>query len=188
MAPAQVVTLTCHPDFRSDAVRAIEVAVQRTPHGTLALTYGLSGALARILIPPRCAPRIVLDLWQHTCLEVFVAVDGARAYHELNFAPSGEWAAFAFRDYRDGEPLENDLLAPSIDVRHAPARFELDAHVPLHRLSEAYINSRLRLGLSAVVETRDGALSYWAVHHPREYPDFHHAEARAVWLEPAAAE
>ena len=30
------------------------------------------------------------------------------------------------------------------------------------------------IGLSAVVETTDGTLSYWALAHPRAQPDFHH--------------
>ena len=30
------------------------------------------------------------------------------------------------------------------------------------------------LGLSAVIETDDGRLSYWALAHPRAQPDFHH--------------
>src|ERR687891_2447317 len=35
----------------------------------------------------------------------------------LNFSPSGEWAFYSFRDYRDGGPMENDELAPKIAVR-----------------------------------------------------------------------
>jgi len=27
--------------------------------------------------------------------------------------------------------------------------------------------------LTAVIETQDGNLSYWALHHPAERPDFH---------------
>ena len=35
------------------------------------------------------------------------------------------------------------------------------------------------VGLSAVIETLDGQLSHWALHHPRaDRPDFHH---RAGW-------
>ena len=33
-----------------------------------------------------------------------------------------------------------------------------------------------RIGLSAVIETTDGALSYWALAHPAEKPDFHHPD------------
>ena len=36
----------------------------------------------------------------------------------------------------------------------------------------------LLLGLTAVIESTDGSLSYWALAHPRGVPDFH---ARAGW-------
>jgi hypothetical protein len=33
----------------------------------------------------------------------------------------------------------------------------------------------LRLGLTAVVEDHSGRMSYWALRHPAEKPDFHDA-------------
>lgn len=32
----------------------------------------------------------------------------------------------------------------------------------------------LRLALCAVIEASDGSLSYWALAHPADRPDFHH--------------
>jgi hypothetical protein len=69
----------------------------------------------------------VHGLWEHTCFEAFVAADGAAAYHEMNLAPSGAWAAFAFRGYRDGGPLSDPALAPGIAVRREAGRLLLDA-------------------------------------------------------------
>jgi len=48
--------------------------------------------------------------------------------------------------------------------------------------------SSLRLALSAVVEETDGRLSYWAIAHPGERPDFHHRDGFVLPLEfePAA--
>ena len=40
----------------------------------------------------------------------------------------------------------------------------------------------LRLGLAAVIEDRAGVLSYWALKHPVEKPDFHHADSLVVAL------
>lgn len=34
-----------------------------------------------------------------------------------------------------------------------------------------------RLGLSAVIEGVDGAISYWALVHPSDKPDFHHPDS-----------
>ncbi len=50
----------------------------------------------------------------------------------------------------------------------------LDAVLPAHGLPD----TDGVIGLSAVIETADGQLSYWALAHPRAQPDFHH---RAGW-------
>jgi hypothetical protein len=41
---------------------------------------------------------------------------------------------------------------------------------------------RLRLSVAAVLEDRRGALSYWALAHPSERPDFHHPHSFVFWL------
>jgi hypothetical protein len=41
----------------------------------------------------------------------------------------------------------------------------------------------LRLGLSAVVEDKARVLSYWALKHPAEKPDFHHADGFVIELD-----
>jgi hypothetical protein len=129
-----------------------------------------------------------VDLWRRTCFEAFVRIEGRPEYHELNFAPSGEWAAYAFRSYRDGAPVVDDGLAPRVAVRVGPERIELDADVELGRLSPSYAGARLRLALAAVVEAADGRISYWAIVHPPGRPDFHHADSFAIVLEAAPGE
>jgi hypothetical protein len=180
-APAPL-ALVCHPDHPTAAVRGIRVDVARAPD-TLALTYGLDGDLDAIRVPPPAEPSIVQGLWEHTCFELFVAADGAAAYHELNLSPSGAWAAFAFRAYRDGGPLADTALAPQITTRREAGRLVLDARLPLTPLSPAYLGARLRLGLTAVVEDVLGGRSYWALRHPPGRPDFHHRDGFALVLE-----
>jgi hypothetical protein len=41
----------------------------------------------------------------------------------------------------------------------------------------------LRLGLAAVVEDKARVLSYWALKHPAEKPDFHHSDSFVVELD-----
>jgi hypothetical protein len=166
-------------------MHGIEAAVRRET-GAIALSFVLEGDLTLLRIPAPHPPGIGERLWRHTCFEVFIGAAGTAAYHELNLSPSGEWAAHAFRAYRDGGPLRDAGLAPGIAVRRGTDRLELDAIVRLDRLSPAYRRVALRLGLSAVVEAADGALSYWALRHPPGRPDFHHADAFALALEPAA--
>ncbi len=175
--------LVPHPDHDAGPARGVQVAFTRTPDA-LGLTYALEGDLGRIRIPAPVAPSIVHGLWEHTCFELFVAVDDQPGYHELNFAPSGAWAAFAFRGYRDGEPLADATLAPHIAARReSGGRLLLDAHVPLARLAAAYAGARLRLALTAVVEDTHGGRSFWALRHPPGRPDFHHRDGFALVLE-----
>lgn len=121
-------------------------------------------------------------MWQHTCFEVFIRAGASAAYHELNFSPSREWAAFAFERYREGAPLMDEALDPRIAVRVAEGKIALEASVRLDRLWPAYADAPLTLGLSAVIQDRGGALSYWALRHPAGKPDFHHADAFALDL------
>jgi hypothetical protein len=175
--------LTCHPETCSEAVRSIEAPVCWTPAGTLVLSFVLKGDISRLRIPPPRRPRRADLLWQHTCFEAFVAVKGKPEYYEFNFAPSGEWAAYAFRQYRDGAPIVDEELAPSIRVRTGES-FQLDAIVRLDRLPNIDTRSRLRLGLSAIIEENDGKLFYWALKHPVGKPDFHHPDASTLELDP----
>ena len=41
----------------------------------------------------------------------------------------------------------------------------------------------LRLGLAAIIEDKARVLSYWALKHPAEKPDFHHADGFVVELD-----
>src|SRR5262249_57565453 len=113
----------------------VAVRVGRERAGTRALAFGLGGRLSALRIPAPAEPRRGHELWRHTCFEVFIARDGSTEYHELNLAPSREWAVYSFRAYRDGGPLDDETLAPRIAVRSRANRLELDAHVALDRLS-----------------------------------------------------
>lgn len=188
--PVHAVTLTCHPETPTDAVRGISAHVRREPGGKLAVTYVLEGDLDRLRVPAPRAPRVASGLWQHTCYEIFIACKGSPAYYEFNLSPSGEWAAYAFDGYRRpraGESITSDL-APQVAVRRVAGRLELDAVIRLDRLPALHPGARLSLALSAVVEDNDGVLSYWALSHPPGKPDFHHPEAFALDLGVCAAE
>ncbi|HEY2525758.1 MAG TPA: DOMON-like domain-containing protein [Candidatus Binataceae bacterium] len=183
MAVEHRIDLLCHPSARSEPARALSVHVSRSAD-ELRMTFRLDGDLGRIRIPAARPPRIATDLWRHTCFEVFITVEGQPAYHEFNFSPSGEWAVYAFSGYRAGGPLADETMRPRIDVDSAGSRLELDARVPLNPLSAIHPTAPLCIGLAAVVEADDGALSYWALRHHGDKPDFHDAGGFALLLEP----
>jgi hypothetical protein len=182
------IELVRHPSTRDRAVRGVAALVQRAASGDLDVRFRLDGDLSHLRIPSPRVPRIAARLWEHTCFEAFLAIDGRPGYHEFNFAPSGEWAAYALRGYRDGAPLADEALVPPITLRASEGRLELEALVRLDLVSAAHAEAPLRLGLSAVIEADDRALSYWALRHPAGKPDFHNAEAFALRLEPPRQE
>ena len=174
--------LARNPQISSDAVQGVEARVGWTTGSSLTLTYSISGDITRLRIPPPRSSRRADGLWQHACFELFLAEKGQQFYWEFNFSPSGEWAAYAFKSYRDGSAIEDDGLDPKITVRCAANHLELDAIVRLDRLQAGSSQTPLRFGLSTVVEENDGTLSYWALKHPAGKPDFHHSDSFALEL------
>jgi hypothetical protein len=138
------------------------------------VTYLVQGRIGELRLPPPRPPRFTERLWEHTCCEIFVAASDFPAYHEFNFSPSGEWAAYAFESYRNGGSL--DAPDPGISVRAAAERLELQASIDVPA-------GKLRLGVSAVIEEANGRRSYWALRHPPGGPDFHHAGAFVLELD-----
>ena len=171
-------SLVCHPQTPSEAIEGIDVLVSVALADTLTLAFLLDCDLSRLRIPEPGSSGRSGGLWQHTCFEAFVMAEKGPGYREFNFSPSGEWAVYGFRGYRDGTELQSEL-APKVIVRSTLNRLELDAQINRDLLPEG---RPLRLGLSAVVEDADGMLSYWALHHPPGKPDFHHADSFALQL------
>jgi hypothetical protein len=179
------IDLRCHPSKRPQAVQAVQVRTQRSAHAELRMTFRLDGDIPRIQVSSPDVPRFATGLWRHTCFEAFIALEGQPAYHEFNFAPSGDWTIYAFSGYRDGGPVANEMMRPRIGVRSTSGQLELDAVVRLDSLSAIHPRASLRIGLSAVIDAGDG-LSYWALRHPADKPDFHDARGFALLLEPGS--
>ena len=138
------VELVPHPaDARAETLR-LTALPRRLDGGRLTVSYRLEGPLADLHVPPPRPARVVHGLWRHTCFEVFIALDNAPGYHELNFAPSGEWALYAFRSYREIAPLPDETVAPQMHVRCLADRLEpmrscastaYQPFTPLHRFA-----------------------------------------------------
>ena len=173
-------TLALHPDLRCEAVDIIEVDLVRSRGRALLLTYAARGAVADLLLPPQQAPERCDRLWEHTCFEIFVRSEGSDGYHEFNFAPSTQWAAYRFESRRSGMS-DADFPAPRIETNFGEG-FELRAALELSGLPPA----PWQIGLSAVIEEKNGRKSYWALAHPPGEPDFHHPACFALELAPAA--
>lgn len=176
--PTPLTPLLCHPASSAPAVGCIDAAVVLLDHGRIAFRYCLRGDMARLRVPNGQALERTDLLWEHTCFEAFVGVQGDAGYREFNFSPSGQWAAYDFADYRR-RLTDPAIPAPQISARLTEGRLELEAVVPRSSLPYAPAGRKWEIGLSAVVEaadTPDEAHSYWALRHPSPRPDFHHRD------------
>ena len=183
-------SLLAHPDTPSGAVRRLAARAELARPDCLRVNYRLEAPPEHIRIPPPVADGGRRDrLWAHTCFEAFVAREESPQYLELNFSPSGEWAAYRFESYRQGMAPALQQ-APRLALRSSASVLELQAEVSLSgtpaamdSCREAAREARLRICLSAVVEDREGRLSYWALRHPPGRPDFHHPHTFSLALE-----
>ncbi len=174
-----------HPATPAPVVRTLEARAMFQTDGTLALAFRLWGDIARLRIPEELAPERTDLLWEHTCFEAFIGVRGETAYREFNFSPSGQWASYAFADYRQPGADLAEIEPPRITTRRFAGRLELDAILPARALPPNAGRAPWEIGLCAVVEsadTVDGSHSYWALHHPVPHPDFHHRAAFTLKL------
>jgi hypothetical protein len=119
-------------------------------------------------------------LWRRTCGELFVAAAGQPGYHELNLAPNGDWNLYRFDGYRSGGREEDAIAGLTACAGLDDGRLRLTVELPLAPLGLA--GAELDVGVSAVLEGADGAVSHWALVHPAMVPDFHDRRAFTLRL------
>jgi len=160
----------------------MDVRVHRERPDTLVFQYVLRAEMSRIRVPALQPSERVNGLWKHTCFEAFIAATGVPGYYELNFSPSQQWAVYRFTAYRDGMSPVDIVTPPQVIVRRYEDRLEVDAMIRLFDLTVLQAARTLKLALSAVVEDDSGTLSYWALKHAPDKPDFHHPDGFVLEL------
>ena len=119
------------------------------------------------------------NLWKHTCFEAFFARPNSEQYWELNVAPSGHWNLYQFDGYRNGGREEPEAVTPKTTWKRNDR--ECCCSITLN-LAPWWTEPRLpELAITAVLETSTGALSYWALQHPGDKPDFHDRRSFLQW-------
>lgn len=182
--PAHEVCLVEHGGSHCPAISRIDVRLwPQRAHGWR-FDFRLFGDLAALRIPPMATSQATDGLWQHTCFEVFAALDGEAGYREFNFSPSTQWAAYAFSAYRQRQAWLLPTDGPEIVVSQFPDYLEVSVPLAGTLLPAVAPGRRLCFGLSAVVEARDGKHSYWALAHPAGPPDFHHRAGFQLVISP----
>jgi hypothetical protein len=165
-------SLIRHPASVSSPVIEVDAVALVLATNAISFRYRVRGDIRQLRIPAK-GPSLRADqLWRHTCFEAFLKPSAAGRYVELNFAPSSAWAAYSFDSYRLGMQPLAAIKAPSFQTR--ASRDELTLEATLQMRSLRFDSA---IGLSAVIEDLNGAMSYWALAHPGPKPDFHDASA-----------
>ncbi len=155
-------------------MRGVTASARVGGAGKLAVRFVIDADMSQLVLPTLQPAARTDNLWRHTCCEVFVALPDNEAYCELNFSPSTEWAMYGFVGYRRGMAPIEVRRPPRVAVRPTSRGFVLEAVTYLAELPMPQPGSPLRAGAAAVIEEKDGRLTYWALAHPSALPDFHH--------------
>jgi hypothetical protein len=145
----------------------VEHAASLAAVATTNIWFGVGAPAERFVIPQATEPARADELWRSTCFEAFLRPLGEENYREWNFAPSGQWATYEFSCYRENMAAADADLAPYIRMEDNFTWWALGATIAVPA------DTNWELGLSAVLEEKDGTKSYWALAHPGEKPDFH---------------
>jgi hypothetical protein len=148
---------------------------------TLLIRYLLVGAIIDIELPAPSKPAARrIGLWEKTCLEFFLAQRGSPGYWEFNLSPSGDWNIYSFEVYRQGLYEEPAFMALPFSVRKQSDSLLLELEFDLGQLLPA--DRVLEAAVSAVIRTKEGQETFWALTHPGKAPDFHAREGFIVQL------
>jgi len=146
----------------------------------LNLHYSLTGNIEDIFLPsPVEHPSRKEELWKGTCFEFFLAQKGQPQYWEFNMSPSGDWNVYRMDAYRRVGFREETLIQQvQFQTRKEASTFVLNAVVDLSPIFQHVFDSDLlEIAITAIIQTKDGNETYWALTHPAPQADFHRRES-----------
>lgn len=176
----QTLELTAHPAKPPLRVSGIAARIVALDSQWLRLRWRVEGSQS-LIVPPFAGRGRADGLWQTTCFEIFVRQGAGPGYAEVNLSPSDRWNAYRFANYRSGQEELAMPQEPACTMRQGSSFAIFDAAIPF---IPAFA-SQPSIALSAVIEEEGGVLSYWALAHPGDKPDFHAPACFAAQLPPA---
>ena len=168
-------TLVPFPDPQIPAVSLIGNLVLE--NHVLVLRYSLSGDIESVLLPAiSVTPGRKDDLWKATCFEFFLAIRDQPGYWEFNMSPSGDWNVYRVDAYRRvGFREETAVSKLPFALRKESDGIMIEVSVNLSSIIP--LEAELQIGITAIVQEKDGRETYWALAHPAPYADFHLRES-----------
>jgi hypothetical protein len=142
-------------------------------NNVLFLQHFLLGNTTEIDLPsPSGFPSRKHELWKATCFEFFLAITDQPQYWEFNLSPSGDWNIYHMDAYRRiGFREETSIQRLPFEAQRSTGQFTLNVAVDLSPILRP--TDSLDVGITAVIHTKDGNETYWALTHPAPQADFH---------------
>ncbi len=168
--------------YPADHIPNIHVAVDiERNENQLSLLYGVKGAIDNILLPKPSVSTRQDDLWKATCFEFFFALPDAPDYWEANLSPSGAWNFYHMDAYRRiGFREETAIQSLPFEFRKADDKYLLNVSMNLMPILPA--EQKILASITAIIQTKDGNETYWALAHPGPQADFHLRESFIIRL------
>jgi hypothetical protein len=143
----------------------------------LTLYYSLGGEIEEVVLPPASlSPSRKDELWRATCFEFFLAIKDQPGYWEFNMSASGDWNVYQMGAYRRiGFRQETAISQLPFEFRKEADRVTLEVSVDLTSIFRP--QAELQMGITAIIQTKDGNETYWALAHPAPQADFHLRES-----------
>ena len=161
-----------HLEITGDIVRSSD---------KLSISYLLTGPLAELMVPAPADVRLRKNrLWEESCFEFFLAPVTSDHYWEFNLSPSGHWNVYRFTSCRQGMREETAFTTLPFSILLNSDSLQLSLEVELDTVVSA--DQALKIGISAVIKTINGRMTFWALTHPGSQPDFHRRDAFIIDL------
>ncbi|NJP09699.1 MAG: DOMON-like domain-containing protein [Leptolyngbyaceae cyanobacterium RU_5_1] len=145
----------------------------------LVICYALLSELADVVIAgPSDSPTRQHNLWEDTCFEFFVAIQGRDRYWEFNLSPAGHWNVYRFDGYRQGMQEELAFTMLPFSVQLQPNVLSLVLDLSLDGIASA--EQILEVAIATVIKTKDSGVTYWALSHCEPQADFHRRDSFTI--------
>ncbi len=148
------------------------------------LDYRIRGDIDRPRLPPQAASKFQDLLWSKPAWKRSSASPTATPTSNSTSRPRASGRCIDSKPIGKDVTSLNPLPPPRVIVRRHGEELEADIDIHLGAipgLTAAEIKGReLRLAVSAVMQSDQGVISYWALAHPPGKPDFHHRDGFAL--------
>ena len=147
----------------------------------LSIQYIVRGDILNILLPTSSTNARRDELWKATCFEFFLATPQSPEYWEFNMSPSSDWNIYHMDAYRRAGFREESLIQQlPFEFKQEDGSLSLAISVDLSPIMP--LEKNIQLGITAIIQTKAGIETYWALAHPGAQADFHLRESFVLEL------